>query len=158
MASSSRTQVLSLYKVLLRESQKFNSYNYRTYAIRRVRDAFREKKNVDDFHEIQSLMYRAKENLEVIQRQVPFVFPPRHQHVPPVTLVSHTRHQYQVYKPLPPYTSTATEHPQTTGKRPMLILYQWTPFFLLILKKILILLIPILLSDPVTPLSLNHFN
>ncbi|XP_073532772.1 LYR motif-containing protein 4 isoform X2 [Phyllobates terribilis] len=70
MASSSRTQVLSLYKVLLRESQKFNSYNYRTYAIRRVRDAFREKKNVDDFHEIQSLMYRAKENLEVIQRQV----------------------------------------------------------------------------------------
>ncbi|XP_073423470.1 LYR motif-containing protein 4 isoform X2 [Dendrobates tinctorius] len=40
-----------------------------TYAIRRVRDAFREKKNVDDFHEIQSLIYRAKENLEVIQRQ-----------------------------------------------------------------------------------------
>ncbi|XP_073532773.1 LYR motif-containing protein 4 isoform X3 [Phyllobates terribilis] len=72
MASSSRTQVLSLYKVLLRESQKFNSYNYRTYAIRRVRDAFREKKNVDDFHEIQSLMYRAKENLEVIQRQPPW--------------------------------------------------------------------------------------
>ncbi|XP_069586811.1 LYR motif-containing protein 4 [Ranitomeya imitator] len=70
MASSSRTQVLNLYKVLLRESQKFNSYNYRTYAIRRVRDAFREKKNVDDFHEIQSLIYRAKENLEVIQRQV----------------------------------------------------------------------------------------
>ncbi|XP_073423463.1 LYR motif-containing protein 4 isoform X1 [Dendrobates tinctorius] len=69
MASSSRTQVLNLYKVLLRESQKFNSYNYRTYAIRRVRDAFREKKNVDDFHEIQSLIYRAKENLEVIQRQ-----------------------------------------------------------------------------------------
>ncbi|KAM4028541.1 LYR motif-containing protein 4 [Anomaloglossus baeobatrachus] len=70
MASSSRTQVLNLYKVLLRESQKFNSYNYRTYAVRRVRDAFREKKNIDDFHEIQSLIYRAKENLEVIQRQV----------------------------------------------------------------------------------------
>lgn len=70
MASASRAQVLSLYKVLLRESQRFSSYNYRTYAIRRVRDAFREKKNVDDFHEIQSLVYRAKENLEIIQRQV----------------------------------------------------------------------------------------
>lgn len=45
----------------------------RTYAIRRVRDAFREKKNVDDFHEIQSLVYRAKENLEIIQRQVRIV-------------------------------------------------------------------------------------
>ncbi|XP_075682788.1 LYR motif-containing protein 4 [Rhinoderma darwinii] len=70
MASSSRAQVLNLYKVLLRESQKFNAYNYRTYAIRRVRDAFREKKNVNDFHEIQSLVYQAKENLKIIQRQV----------------------------------------------------------------------------------------
>ncbi|KAM4706097.1 LYR motif-containing protein 4 isoform 2-T2 [Rhinophrynus dorsalis] len=42
----------------------------RTYAIRRIRDAFREKKNVDDFHEIQTLVHRAKENLSVIQRQV----------------------------------------------------------------------------------------
>ncbi|XP_044149941.1 LYR motif-containing protein 4 [Bufo gargarizans] len=70
MASSSRAQVLNLYKVLLRESQKFSSYSYRTYAIRRVRDAFREKKSIDDFHEIQSLIYRAKENLGIIQRQV----------------------------------------------------------------------------------------
>ncbi|XP_040288785.1 LYR motif-containing protein 4 [Bufo bufo] len=70
MASSSRTQVLNLYKVLLRESQKFSSYSYRTYAIRRVRDAFREKKSIGDFHEIQSLIYQAKENLGIIQRQV----------------------------------------------------------------------------------------
>ncbi|XP_069816298.1 LYR motif-containing protein 4 isoform X2 [Dendropsophus ebraccatus] len=69
MSFSGRTQVLNLYKALLRESQKFSSYNYRTYAIRRVRDAFREKKNVNDFHEIQSLIYCAKENLEIIQRQ-----------------------------------------------------------------------------------------
>ncbi|KAM4706096.1 LYR motif-containing protein 4 isoform 1-T1 [Rhinophrynus dorsalis] len=70
MAASSRSQVLALYKTMLRESQKFSSYNYRTYAIRRIRDAFREKKNVDDFHEIQTLVHRAKENLSVIQRQV----------------------------------------------------------------------------------------
>ncbi|KAM4689461.1 LYR motif-containing protein 4 isoform 1-T2 [Discoglossus pictus] len=70
MAASGRAQVLSLYKTMLRESQKFNSYNYRTYAIRRIKDAFREKRNVDDFHEIQTLIHSAKENLQVIQRQV----------------------------------------------------------------------------------------
>ncbi|CAJ0965168.1 unnamed protein product [Ranitomeya imitator] len=53
----------------------FTTSDRRTYAIRRVRDAFREKKNVDDFHEIQSLIYRAKENLEVIQRQFGFYEP-----------------------------------------------------------------------------------
>ncbi|NP_001087036.1 LYR motif-containing protein 4 isoform X1 [Xenopus laevis] len=70
MSASSRSQVLSLYKIMLRESQRFSSYNYRTYAIRRIRDAFREKKNVDDFLEIETLLHRAKENLNVIQRQV----------------------------------------------------------------------------------------
>ncbi|XP_040209600.1 LYR motif-containing protein 4 [Rana temporaria] len=69
MASSSRTQVLNLYKIMLRESQKFSSYNYRTYAIRRIRDAFREKKNIDDFHEVQTLVYQAKDNLDIIRRQ-----------------------------------------------------------------------------------------
>ncbi|XP_053322972.1 LYR motif-containing protein 4 [Spea bombifrons] len=70
MASSSRSQVLALYKIMLRESQKFSSYNYRTYAIRRIRDAFREKKNVHNFQEVQTLVHRAKENLDVIRRQV----------------------------------------------------------------------------------------
>ncbi|XP_053570675.1 LYR motif-containing protein 4 [Bombina bombina] len=70
MAASSRAQVLALYKSMLRESQKFSSYSYRTYAIRRIRDAFKEKKNVDDFHEIQTLIHSGKENLQVIQRQV----------------------------------------------------------------------------------------
>ncbi|XP_063779159.1 LYR motif-containing protein 4 [Pseudophryne corroboree] len=70
MASPSRASVLSLYKIMLRESQTFSSYNYRTYAIRRIRDAFREKKNVRDSHEIQTLVNLGKENLDVIQRQV----------------------------------------------------------------------------------------
>ncbi|KAL4623442.1 LYR motif-containing protein 4-like [Arapaima gigas] len=41
MASSSRYQVLSLYRMLLKESKKFPSYNFRMYALRRVRDGFR---------------------------------------------------------------------------------------------------------------------
>ncbi|KAM4907218.1 LYR motif-containing protein 4 isoform 1-T1 [Sylvia borin] len=69
MAASSRAQVLQLYRALLRESQRFSGYNYRTYAIRRIRDAFRENKNVADSAKIEELLKKAKANLEVIQRQ-----------------------------------------------------------------------------------------
>ncbi|XP_072459840.1 LYR motif-containing protein 4 isoform X5 [Notamacropus eugenii] len=69
MAASSRAQVLDLYRVMLRESGKFTSYNYRTYAIRRIREAFRENKNVKDSAQIQMLVNKAKRNLEIIRRQ-----------------------------------------------------------------------------------------
>ncbi|XP_074683853.1 LYR motif-containing protein 4 isoform X8 [Strix aluco] len=69
MAASSRAQVLRLYRALLRESQRFGSYNYRTYAIRRIRDAFRENKNIKDSEKIEELVNKAKANLEVIHRQ-----------------------------------------------------------------------------------------
>uniref|UniRef100_A0A672U611 Complex 1 LYR protein domain-containing protein n=1 Tax=Strigops habroptila TaxID=2489341 RepID=A0A672U611_STRHB len=69
MAASSRAQVLRLYRALLRESQRFSSYNYRMYAIRRIRDAFRENKNVKDSEKIEELVNKAKANLEVIRRQ-----------------------------------------------------------------------------------------
>ncbi|XP_065485931.1 LYR motif-containing protein 4 isoform X1 [Caloenas nicobarica] len=69
MAASSRAQVLRLYRALLRESQRFSSYNYRTYAIRRIRDAFRENKNIKDSEKIEELVNKAKANLEVIHRQ-----------------------------------------------------------------------------------------
>ncbi|XP_068959649.1 LYR motif-containing protein 4 isoform X2 [Petaurus breviceps papuanus] len=69
MAASSRAQVLDLYRVMLRESSKFTSYNYRTYAIRRIREAFRENKNVKDPAQIQMLVNKAKRNLEIIRRQ-----------------------------------------------------------------------------------------
>ncbi|KAM9228053.1 LYR motif-containing protein 4 isoform 2-T2 [Leptosomus discolor] len=70
MAASSRAQVLRLYRALLRESQCFSGYNYRTYAIRRIRDAFRENKNIKDSEKIEELVNKAKANLEVIHRQV----------------------------------------------------------------------------------------
>ncbi|XP_036593611.1 LYR motif-containing protein 4 [Trichosurus vulpecula] len=69
MAASSRAQVLDLYRVMLRESRKFTSYNYRTYAIRRIREAFRENKNVKDSAQIQMLVNKAKRNLDIIRRQ-----------------------------------------------------------------------------------------
>ncbi|XP_069469561.1 LYR motif-containing protein 4 isoform X2 [Ambystoma mexicanum] len=75
MAAPSRTQVLSLYRALLRESAGFSAYNYRTYAIRRIRDAFKENRGVSDVQEMQKLVNKAKENLEVIKRQVPLDLP-----------------------------------------------------------------------------------
>ncbi|KAM8810776.1 LYR motif-containing protein 4 [Eudromia elegans] len=70
MAASSRAQVLRLYRALLRESQRFSAYNYRMYAIRRIRDAFRENKNIKDTEKIEELVDKAKANLEIIHRQV----------------------------------------------------------------------------------------
>uniref|UniRef100_A0A9L0RYI3 Complex 1 LYR protein domain-containing protein n=1 Tax=Equus caballus TaxID=9796 RepID=A0A9L0RYI3_HORSE len=70
MAASSRAQVLDLYRAMLRESKHFSAYNYRTYAVRRIRDAFRENKNVKDPVEIQALVNKAKRDLEIIRRQV----------------------------------------------------------------------------------------
>ncbi|KAF7708929.1 LYR motif-containing protein 4 [Silurus meridionalis] len=70
MAAPSRTQVLALYRMLLKESNKFPSYNYRTYTLRRVRDAFRENRNVEDPKVLEQLLNKAQDNLAIIQRQV----------------------------------------------------------------------------------------
>ncbi|XP_077480438.1 LYR motif-containing protein 4 [Stigmatopora argus] len=70
MAAPSTSQVISLYRMLLRESYNFPSYNYRTYAVRRVRDAFRLHKHVDDPKKVESLLLEGRQSLALIQRQV----------------------------------------------------------------------------------------
>ncbi|XP_051910281.1 LYR motif-containing protein 4 isoform X2 [Hippocampus zosterae] len=70
MSAPSRAQVISLYKMLLRESYNFPSYNYRTYAVRRVRDAFRVNKNVADPNTVERLVLEGRQSLALIQRQV----------------------------------------------------------------------------------------
>ncbi|XP_041039433.1 LYR motif-containing protein 4 isoform X3 [Carcharodon carcharias] len=70
MAGPSSRQVLSLYRVMLKESKKFSSYNYRTFALRRIKDTFRENKNVTNPEVIQELIEKAEANTEVIRRQV----------------------------------------------------------------------------------------
>ncbi|KAM9337500.1 LYR motif-containing protein 4 [Symphorus nematophorus] len=70
MAASTRAQVISLYKMMLTESKKFPSYNYRTYALRRVRDAFRANRTVDDPKTVAGLMVEGQKTLALIQRQV----------------------------------------------------------------------------------------
>ncbi|XP_073343963.1 LYR motif-containing protein 4 [Pagrus major] len=70
MAASTRAQVISLYKMMLTESKKFPSYNYRTYALRRVRDAFRANTTVEDPKMVARLMAEGQQTLALMQRQV----------------------------------------------------------------------------------------
>ncbi|XP_031164485.1 LYR motif-containing protein 4 [Sander lucioperca] len=70
MAASTRTQVIYLYRMMLTESKKFPSYNYRTYALRRVRDAFRANRKVEDPKAVERLMEEGRQTLAMIQRQV----------------------------------------------------------------------------------------
>lgn len=65
-----RSSVLSLYRKMLRESRKFDSYNYREYALRRIREAFRQNMNETNEQQIYTLVEDAKNNLQIIQRQV----------------------------------------------------------------------------------------
>ncbi|CAH2056258.1 unnamed protein product, partial [Iphiclides podalirius] len=54
----------------MRESQIFPNYNFRSYALRRVRDAFKENKSLTDPKLIRKEYQFAKENLAIITRQV----------------------------------------------------------------------------------------
>lgn len=40
------------------------------YAIRRIKDAFRENKDISDPDKINTVVKRAKDNLEIMKRQV----------------------------------------------------------------------------------------
>ncbi|XP_022182270.1 LYR motif-containing protein 4 [Myzus persicae] len=68
-APATRAEVLKIYKTMLRESGKFSFYNYRMYAVRRVKDAFREQKAVNDVSKIQQHLLDARRFLDIIKRQ-----------------------------------------------------------------------------------------
>ncbi|CAG7673155.1 unnamed protein product [Allacma fusca] len=71
LSSMSRNlEVLRLYKNLMRESQKFESYNFRSYAIRRIRDAFKANKSEVDVDVINAQVKDGLASLDVIRRQV----------------------------------------------------------------------------------------
>lgn len=66
---AARSQTLALYKVMMRESSKFNDFNFRSYFQRRVRDGFKESKSLTNGPQIQEQLTIAKQNLEMIRRQ-----------------------------------------------------------------------------------------
>ncbi|KAG8228253.1 hypothetical protein J437_LFUL015052 [Ladona fulva] len=71
----SKRNILNLYKRLLRESERFESYNFRqvpvsiNYAIRRIKDSFKENKTLNDQEQIQKEIQYALKNLDIIKRQ-----------------------------------------------------------------------------------------
>ncbi|KAL1796902.1 hypothetical protein ACET3X_005442 [Alternaria dauci] len=62
-------QVRSLYRSLLRQSSQFAAYNFREYAKRRTRDAFRDNKNVTEERTIQELVQKGLSELQMLKRQ-----------------------------------------------------------------------------------------
>ncbi|KAM4063771.1 complex 1 protein (LYR family) domain-containing protein [Hirsutella rhossiliensis] len=62
-------QVRSLYRQLLRQGEQFTAYNFREYAKRRTRDAFREKMSVQDPRQVQELVQKGLKELQVMKRQ-----------------------------------------------------------------------------------------
>ncbi|TLS23626.1 uncharacterized protein PpBr36_05662 [Pyricularia pennisetigena] len=62
-------KVKSLYRQLLRQSNQFPAYNFREYARRRTRDAFRDSKDVKDAGRIEELYQQGLKDLQIMKRQ-----------------------------------------------------------------------------------------
>ncbi|EGC29825.1 hypothetical protein DICPUDRAFT_42342 [Dictyostelium purpureum] len=65
---SQKEIVLHLYRSFLRASNKFSSYNFREYALRRVATGFRENKNKNE-SETKDLIKESMKDLEMVKRQ-----------------------------------------------------------------------------------------
>jgi len=66
----SRRSVLNLYRNLLREGGKFQNYNFRQYALRKIRDSFHQHKYETETAKITEFMACAEEGLQLVKRQV----------------------------------------------------------------------------------------
>ncbi|XP_046738492.1 LYR motif-containing protein 4 [Diprion similis] len=65
-----REMIINLYRNMIRESKKWDSYNYRMYALRKIRHEFREKKLLQDAEKIKESYNYGLTNLDMIRRQV----------------------------------------------------------------------------------------
>ncbi|MCJ1248630.1 hypothetical protein MMC30_005848 [Trapelia coarctata] len=62
-------QIRSLFRSLLRQSNQFAAYNFREYAKRRTKDAFREHKTEVDERRAQDLIQKGLKELQMMKRQ-----------------------------------------------------------------------------------------
>ncbi|GAA5807139.1 hypothetical protein MFLAVUS_000490 [Mucor flavus] len=67
--SAPNTKVLSLYRNFIRHGNKFSSYNFRDYTVRRSRDAFRANMTETSSEKIASFIAKAEQELAVVKRQ-----------------------------------------------------------------------------------------
>jgi hypothetical protein len=61
------TNVCVQYRSLLRQGRQFAAYNFREYAKRRTRDAFREHKDDTGERQIQELMQKGLKELQMMK-------------------------------------------------------------------------------------------
>ena len=61
------TCTVHMYRSLLRQSSQFAAYNFREYAKRRTRDAFRDSKNVTEERTIQELVQKGLSELQMLK-------------------------------------------------------------------------------------------
>lgn len=66
---SNRIPVLSLYKRLIKESNKFSSYNFREYAKKRIKDEFEANKQLKDSNQLKTLIQKGEQSFDLIKRQ-----------------------------------------------------------------------------------------
>lgn len=64
---TSAATVRSLYRQLMRQSSQFSNYNFREYARRRTRDAFRDNKEVQDERKRQELVQKGLRELSILK-------------------------------------------------------------------------------------------
>ncbi|KAK1407338.1 hypothetical protein QVD17_38952 [Tagetes erecta] len=69
MASPSRTEIISLFRSLLRSARQFPDYNIREYTKRRTIDSFRHNKTLSDPSSIAAAFSDGKSQLQVARRQ-----------------------------------------------------------------------------------------
>jgi len=62
-------QARSLFRSLLRQSRQFAAYNFREYARRRTKDAFREHQHETEERKIQELIQKGLQDLRMMKRQ-----------------------------------------------------------------------------------------
>lgn len=67
---TSRRTVMTLYRNLLREGGKFQNYNFRNYALRKIKDGFQQNKQETDQVKVKEFLACAKESLALVRRQV----------------------------------------------------------------------------------------
>ncbi|KAM0696477.1 hypothetical protein Q7P36_003724 [Cladosporium allicinum] len=68
-ANATAYEARSLFRSLMRQSSQFAAYNFREYAKRRTRDAFREASVESDERKVQELMQKGLKELQVLKRQ-----------------------------------------------------------------------------------------
>lgn len=63
------SDVRKLYKALLRHGGRFSDYNFREYAVRRTRDAFRAARNETSPDVVNARYYDGLNQLAILKRQ-----------------------------------------------------------------------------------------